>query len=215
MIATSQCSTSATEKHETRGRNSGIRQEQEQQAKADGGRWREEGGIRAKILKRHHFREPFINRRASQSYHLPLYHSYSHSPLQATKHPSGSHKVLAPTCRATDIFPSPPSPREKVLPIRAYPAGWPSYSKALTPYNQFILYFLRVLRNSYNLQIFYLYNCHFFLWAYLFVLAPLSETSDGVGTIRPSRSRCRRFGRDPCTVSRVASLLNFFGLGHT
>ena len=53
------------------------------------------------------------------------------------------------------------------------------------------------------------------LRAYLFVLAPLSETSDGVGTIRPSRSRCRRFGRDPCSVSRVASLLNVFGLGHT
>ena len=35
----------------------------------------------------------------------------------------------------------------------------------------------------------------------------------GVGTIRPSGSRCRTFGRDPCSVSRVASLFNFFGLG--
>ena len=62
----------------------------------------------------------------------------------------------------------------------------------------------------------YVYVCHFFcLRAHLFVLAPLSKTSDGVGTIRPSGSRCRRFGRDPCSVSRVASLLNFFGLGYT
>ena len=53
------------------------------------------------------------------------------------------------------------------------------------------------------------------LRAHLFVSAPLSGTSGGVGTIRPSGSRCRRFGRDPCNVSRVASLLNFFGLGHT
>ena len=54
----------------------------------------------------------------------------------------------------------------------------------------------------------------YFLRAYLFVLAPLSETSEGVGKIRPSRSQCRRFGRDPCSVSRVASLSNVFGLGH-
>ena len=55
----------------------------------------------------------------------------------------------------------------------------------------------------------------FFLRAHLFVLAPLSETSDGVGTIRRPGSRCRRFGRDPCSVSRGASPLNVFGLGHT
>ena len=55
----------------------------------------------------------------------------------------------------------------------------------------------------------------FSLRAHLFVLTPLSETSGGVGTIRPSGSRCRRFGRDPCSVSRVASLLDFSGLGHT
>ena len=55
----------------------------------------------------------------------------------------------------------------------------------------------------------------FSLRAHLFVFAPLSQTSGGVGTIRPSGSRCWRFGRDPCSVSRVASLLNFFGLGHT
>ena len=53
----------------------------------------------------------------------------------------------------------------------------------------------------------YMYNCHFFLVrVHLSVLALLSETSDGVGTIRPSGSRCRRFGRDPCSVSRVASI---------
>ena len=52
-----------------------------------------------------------------------------------------------------------------------------------------------------------------FFRAHLFVLAPLSETSDGVGTIRPLGSRCRRFGRDPCNVSRVASLQGFLGLG--
>ena len=45
------------------------------------------------------------------------------------------------------------------------------------------------------------------------MLAPLSQTSGGVGTIRPSGSRCWRFGRDPCSVSRVASLLNFLALG--
>ena len=55
----------------------------------------------------------------------------------------------------------------------------------------------------------------FFLRAHLFVLAPLSQTSDEVGTIRPSGSRCRKFGRDPCSVSRVASHLNLFGRGHT
>ena len=53
-----------------------------------------------------------------------------------------------------------------------------------------------------------------FLREHLFVLAPLSETSGGVGTIRPSGSRCQRFGRDPCSVSCVASLLKFLGLGH-
>ena len=62
----------------------------------------------------------------------------------------------------------------------------------------------------------YMYNCDFFsnLRAHFFVLA-LSQTSGGVGTILPSGSRCWRFGRDPCSVSRVASLLNFFGLVHT
>ena len=53
----------------------------------------------------------------------------------------------------------------------------------------------------------------FFLRPHLFVLAPVSETSEGVGTIRPTRSRCRRFGRDPCSVSRVASLYFLFALG--
>ena len=45
----------------------------------------------------------------------------------------------------------------------------------------------------------YMCNCYFLfpLRAHFFVLAPLSETSAGVGTIRPSGSRCRRFGRDP------------------
>ena len=54
----------------------------------------------------------------------------------------------------------------------------------------------------------------FSLRAHLFVLAPSSETLRGLGTIRPLGSRCRRFGHDPCSVSRVASLLNFLGLGH-
>ena len=54
----------------------------------------------------------------------------------------------------------------------------------------------------------------FLLRTHLFVLAPLSETVGGVGTIRPLGSRCRRFGRDPRSVSRVASLLNIFGLGY-
>ena len=45
----------------------------------------------------------------------------------------------------------------------------------------------------------YMYKCDFFfLRAHLFVLAPLSQTSGGVGTILPSGSRCRRFERDPC-----------------
>ena len=61
----------------------------------------------------------------------------------------------------------------------------------------------------------YIYIFFFFLRAHLFVLAPLSETSDGVGTIRPLGSRCRRFRRDPCGVSCVASPLNVFGLEHT
>ena len=72
-------------------------------------------------------------------------------------------------------------------------------TKSLTPKNDFMYMYINT------------YNCHFFfLRAYLFVLAPLSEKSDGVGTIRPSRSRCRRFGRDPCSVSRVASIKNVF-----
>ena len=45
------------------------------------------------------------------------------------------------------------------------------------------------------------------------MLAPSSETSDGVGKIRPLGSCCRRFGRDPCSVSREASLLNFLAVG--
>ena len=44
------------------------------------------------------------------------------------------------------------------------------------------------------------------------MLAPLSKTSDWVGTIRPLGSRCRRFGRNPCSVSHMASLLNLLGL---
>ena len=60
----------------------------------------------------------------------------------------------------------------------------------------------------------YTYKCPFFR-AHLFALAPLPETPDGVGTIRPLGSRCRRFGRNPWGVSRMACLLNFFGLGHT
>ena len=42
--------------------------------------------------------------------------------------------------------------------------------------------------------------------AFVVVLATLSQTSDGVGTIPPVGSRCLRFERDPCSVSRVASL---------
>ena len=53
----------------------------------------------------------------------------------------------------------------------------------------------------------------FFLRAHIFVFAPLSPTSGEVGTIRPSGSRCRRFERDPCSVLRVASLLNSLALG--
>ena len=34
------------------------------------------------------------------------------------------------------------------------------------------------------------------------------------GTIRPSRSRCRRFWRDSCSVSRVASIFNFWPWTH-
>ena len=60
----------------------------------------------------------------------------------------------------------------------------------------------------------YVYLCFFLLLrAHLFVFAPFSETSGGVGTIRPLGSRCRRFGRDPCSVSPVARLLNFLALG--
>ena len=54
----------------------------------------------------------------------------------------------------------------------------------------------------------------FILWARLFVLAPLSEPLRGVGTIRPLGSRCRRFGRDPCSVPRVASPLNLYTWYH-
>ena len=53
----------------------------------------------------------------------------------------------------------------------------------------------------------------FFLRAHAFALAPLSETSDRMGTTRLSRSRCRRFRRDPCIVWRVASLISFLALG--
>ena len=35
---------------------------------------------------------------------------------------------------------------------------------------------------------------------------PLPLAAGGMGTIRPLGSRCRRFGREPCSVSRVASL---------
>ena len=61
----------------------------------------------------------------------------------------------------------------------------------------------------------YTYICHCFLFfsGTRFEMAPLSETLGGVGTIRPLGSRCGRFGRDPCSVSRVASLLIFVGLG--
>ena len=61
----------------------------------------------------------------------------------------------------------------------------------------------------------YTYNCHFCLCfrSYLFVLAPLSEMSEGVGTIRTLGLRCPRFGCDPCSVSRVASPLAFLALG--
>ena len=36
------------------------------------------------------------------------------------------------------------------------------------------------------------------------------KRSGGVGTIRPLGSRCRRFGRDPGSVSRVASFFSPF-----
>ena len=60
----------------------------------------------------------------------------------------------------------------------------------------------------------YMCKCHFFFYSG----APLrartfTRTSDGVGTTRPMRSRCRRFGRDPCSVSRVACLLHFLAWG--
>ena len=60
------------------------------------------------------------------------------------------------------------------------------------------------------------YNHHICLCfrPYPFVLAPLSETSEGVGTVRTLGSRCPRFGRDPCSVSRVAkALVTFLALG--
>ena len=62
----------------------------------------------------------------------------------------------------------------------------------------------------------YTYNDHFFFSfrTRRFVLGPSSKTLRGVGTIRPLGSRCRRFGRDPCGLSRVACLLNCFGLRH-
>ena len=100
------------------------------------------------------------------------------------------------------------------------------YSDLEPIFLQLVLYLKDVLGLTYRQKILmsiviifftmYTYNCHFlFLRAYLFVFAPLSEASNGVGTIRPSGSRCRRFGRDPCRVSCVASLSNSFGLGHT
>ena len=45
------------------------------------------------------------------------------------------------------------------------------------------------------------------------MLAPLLEMLGGVDTIRPLGSRSGRFGRDPCSVSRVASPLNFLASG--
>ena len=42
------------------------------------------------------------------------------------------------------------------------------------------------------------------------MLAPFSETLGGVGTFRSLGSRCRWFGRDLCSVSRVANLLKTF-----
>ena len=41
------------------------------------------------------------------------------------------------------------------------------------------------------------------------MLAPLSEPPEGVGIIRTLRSLSSRFGRDPCSVSRVASFCKF------
>ena len=80
--------------------------------------------------------------------------------------------------------------------------------------------FLVLLRVALNIcpNMIYVYvKLSFFviLRTHLFMLAPLSETSDEVGTIPPLGTRCRRFGRDPCSVSHVASLFNYFGLGHT
>ena len=61
----------------------------------------------------------------------------------------------------------------------------------------------------------YTYTCHFFfVGIHLFVLAPLSETFGGGGQNPTVRVTLPEVGRDPCSVSRVASLLNFFGLGH-
>ena len=48
---------------------------------------------------------------------------------------------------------------------------------------------------------------------YLFVLAPLSETPQGLDIIRTLRSLSSRYGRDPCSASRVAGVFNFFGRG--
>ena len=61
----------------------------------------------------------------------------------------------------------------------------------------------------------YSYNSHFCLFfrTYLSVLAPSSETSEGVGTIRTLGSLCSTFGRDPCSVSRVTSLVSFLAVG--
>ena len=61
----------------------------------------------------------------------------------------------------------------------------------------------------------YIIVIFFFPFGHISSCSHFCPTSGGVGTIRPSGSRCWRFGRDPCSVLRVASLLNFFGLGHT
>ena len=70
-----------------------------------------------------------------------------------------------------------------------------------------------------SLALVHMYMCIcqfvFFLREHLFVLAPLFKTSDGLGTIRSLGLRCRWFGRDPCCVSRLANLLNYFVLRHT
>ena len=64
---------------------------------------------------------------------------------------------------------------------------------------------------------FSLLRAHLFIFvlAPVFVLAPLSEASDGGRAVGPAGSRCRMFRHGPCSVSSVATLLNFLGLGHT